>query len=114
MQTSWYFIAYNNINFHIDVEDAIKFKFDEYIQIQSAWDNTNRFMRLLRLQLPVIEDTKIEDINLNHVTYIFIFNPKIRVWFKTYELDTSSIAGNWLWKCGFRVRKGIIRIGTRT
>ena len=91
-----------------------RFKFNEYIQIQSAWDNTNRFVRLLRLQLPVIEDTKIEDINLNHVTYIFMFYQKIRVWFKTSELDTSSIAGNWLWKCGFRVRKGIIRIGTRT
>ena len=56
-----------------------RFKFIVYIQIQTACDNTTCFVRLLDLQLPVIEDTKIEDINLNHVTYIFMFYPKIRV-----------------------------------
>ena len=56
-----------------------RLKFNEYIRIQSACDNTTCFVRLFDLQLPVIEDTKIEDINLNRVIYSFMFYPKIRV-----------------------------------
>ena len=56
-----------------------RFKLNENIQIQSACENTTCFVRLLDLQLPVIEDIKIEDINLNNVTYIFMFYLKIRV-----------------------------------
>ncbi len=51
MQTSRYFIGYS--------QTQSTFKLNEYIQIQSACDNSTCFVRLLDLQLPVIEDIKI-------------------------------------------------------
>ena len=92
-----------------------RFKFSEYIHIQSACDNTTCFVRLLDLQLPVIEDTKTEDRKLKSCnTYLHVLpknkgliqKPKNLIHHQLLVIDCE--------KCGFRERKEIIRIGTRT